>query len=112
MQAAGGDAGGPAEAPATSDGVGEGGERDNSTKTKRKKNSGEDGPVPMEKRQKTFAADASVDISQFVAHALSRKGGTARLQKLLAMVSKKLAKQDADVVDKDAALAKVCEPVL
>ena len=108
MQAGGGDADGAAEAPATSDGVGEGRERDNSTKTKRKKSSGEDEPLPIEKKQKKVTGDATVDISQLVVHALSKKGGTVRLQKLLAMVTKKLAKQDAEITDKEATLAKVC----
>lgn len=108
MQAGGADADGAAQAPATSDGVGEGRERDNSTKTKRKKSSGEDEPAPIEKKQKKVTGDATADISQLVVHALSKKGGTVRVQKLLAMVTKKLAKQDAEIADKEATLAKVC----
>jgi hypothetical protein len=43
-----------------------------------------------------------------VVQALSKKGGTVKLQKLLAMISKKLAKQETEALDRDSILSKVC----
>lgn len=105
MQAACGDESGHAAAPATANGAGEGSKPENGANAKRKKISVEEAGLTDKKRKK---ASGDAPISQFVVQALSKKGGTARLQKLLSMVTKKLAKQDAESVDKDATLAEVC----
>lgn len=106
VQAADGEVGVQPDAQVTSDGVGEGKEPENSTKSKRNKTSDEE-DAPTHKKQKKITAGSSVDVSQIVAQALGKKGGTAKLQKLLSIVTKKLAKHDVESVDKDSTLAKV-----
>lgn len=93
-----------------SEGACEGTGPENSTKVKRESTPTEE-DATKSKKQKKSKADNSIDMPQIVVHALSKKGGTAKLQKLLSIVTKKLAKHDgAEAADKDAALAKVRLP--
>jgi hypothetical protein len=78
---------------------------DKSMKAKRQNSPEREEATRAQKKQKS--AGGSADIPKLVVNSLSKKGGTVKLQKLLAMVTKKLAKYDAAAADKDATLTRV-----